>query len=204
MAGLADSSQPPLLPAQPPGQPPPGDPLPRRAQLLHAIAQCNAYSATLPPDSNWLRGILWPLVGRLGAEDREALFEDAAPFSTVSAIFPSAACLNHSCEPNCQTKAAWVEGEEAPRAMVIARRAIAAGEELTSSYLPLLGQQAGSVAQRRRELLLSYRFACACSRCRREEPRAGTPQDPLAVHFPHGKGLDASPLVRRGGALWSA
>ena len=197
----AGGAAPALLPSLPPGLADgPGAAIPRRAQLLHAITRCNGHAATLPPDGNWLRGLLWPLLGRLGAGDRDRLFEDAAPFSQLTAQFAGAALLNHSCEPNCQTSAQWLEGEPAPRAVVIAKRALAAGEECTCSYLPLA--PGGGVAARRRELLLSYRFACACARCVREEPRAGTPADPLAAHFPLGAGLDARVEVRRGGALW--
>ena len=203
IAAAADTFTPPLLPELPADLA--GDPaqaVPRRAQLLHCISQCNGHSADLPPDCQWLRGILWPLLGRLEEEDRDRLFDDPTPFSSVTAQFAAAACLNHSCEPNCAMRTQWLEGEAAPRALIAAKRDLAAGEECTQSYLPLDIWE-GDVTARRRELLLTYRFACTCARCRREEPRAGTPQDPLAGHFPLGAGLDAQPEVRRGGAMWT-
>ncbi len=178
------------------------DAVPRRAQLLHAIFQCNAHSAALPPDGQWLRGLLWPQLARISsAEDRDRLFDDEAPFSAVAAVFPGGACFNHSCVPNCSVRAEWIEGQEAPQLAVHAARDIAVGEELTYSYA---AKSAKGVRQRRRDLLLTYRFRCCCELCRSEEPRAGLAGDPLEGSFPWGAGLDARADVQRGGAQWAA
>jgi hypothetical protein len=78
------------------------------------------------------------------------------------AFFPLVSALNHSCEPNCQV--AYLEDGEA---LVFALRNIAAGEELTISYiyvhLPLA---------ERRQQLQSYGFVCQCPRCLAEEDQA--------------------------------
>jgi hypothetical protein len=191
MAGLADSSQPPLLPAQPPGQPPPGDPLPRRAQLLHAIAQCNAFATALPAeDSPWKRALLWPLLARLQSmADRERMFDERAPLSYLSAYFVLGSLFNHSCAPTvAYSRCAWEEGQEAPRMRFVAARGIARGEEAVHSYIE---SSAGAEA-RRKKLLLTYRFRCGCSRCVEEVGAlaAGGSGDPLAPHFPHGLGAE--------------
>lgn len=71
------------------------------------------------------------------------------------AFFPLLSTLNHSCEPNCQV--AYLEDGQA---LVFALRDIAAGEELSISYiyrhLPLAERQ---------QQLRSYGFVCACPRC---------------------------------------
>jgi hypothetical protein len=199
-----EGMQPQLLPTLPPGEAAEeegggSNAVPRRAQLLHAIFQCNAHAAALPEDGQWLRGLLWPLLGRIeSAQDRERLFDDERPFSAVAALFAGGACFNHSCQPNCLVKAQWVEGQEAPQLAICAARDIAAGEELTYSYTV----ETPSVRERRRELLLTYRFRCCCAKCRSEEPLAGLEGDPLAQCFPYGFGLDAQADVQRGGALW--
>lgn len=121
------------------------------------------------------------------------MFDDAEPLSCVSAFFPLGALFNHACGASREVgpavryfDCAFHEGEEAPRIRFVAARAIEAGEEVTHAYLdPTL-----DVEERRYKLLLTYRFACACGRCREEEPRAGTAEDPLAGHFPHGAGAD--------------
>lgn len=166
------------------------DAIPARVQLLQAIAQCNAFSAALPADdSPWKRALLWPLLGRLrvGA-DRERLFDDPTPFSAVSALFPLGALFNHACgEANVgYEECAWEEGAPAPHVRFVARRAIAAGEELCHSYI----SGVPATAERRKKLLLTYRFACACAACVADEPLAGTAGDPLAAHFPNGVGAE--------------
>ena len=181
-----------------------GEPrVPRRAQLLAAVFQCNAFCAALPEDdSPWKRALLWPLVGRLQEPgDRERLFEDAAPLSAVSALFVVGALFNHTCgEPNVgYAGCAWEEGAPAPTVRFTATRDVEPGEELFHSYLydPHGDDDA---AARRMKLLLTYRFRCACERCRAQVPAAGTPEDPLATHFPWGPGVEgALAFFERGG-----
>lgn len=176
------------------------DAVPPRAQLLAAVAQSNAFSAALPDaDSDWKRALLWPLLGRLRvAADRERLFDDDAPFAAVNAFFVCGAAFNHACAaPAAAADVRWEEGAPAPAARFVAARDIAAGEEVTISYadadLP--------AAERRRKLLLTYRFACACAACVAEDPRAGTPADELAGAFPDGAGAAAqASFFARGGA----
>lgn len=195
----------------------PSNAVPPRVQLLGAIAQCNAFQVPLPlEDSSWKRALLWPLVVRVAdASDRDALFEDPEPLSSVSAFFPLSALLNHSCDPAAAIDCEWPEGAPAPRACVRALRYIPAGTEVTHSYLrastlgspadatgaaagsPTLGAIASSgstlpLEERRRTLLGTYGFVCCCLCCASEMPGAGKAgHDPLldAGHFPEGVGL---------------
>nr|CCC89425.1 conserved hypothetical protein [Trypanosoma congolense IL3000] len=64
--------------------------------------------------------------------------------------------FNHSCSPNCA-----IQGE-----FIVTTRVIAAGEELTISYMP---QLYWPVALRREELANTYYFHCSCERCRDNE-----------------------------------
>lgn len=196
------------MPETPPGVPPTtedgaGNAVPRRAQLLHAIAQCNAFTSRLPPDVEepeseeehaskaWLGGLLWPLLGRMtSAGDRERLFDDEAPLQYVPAYFPAGALMNHSCAPNASfAGCGWGVGEACPTLRMTALVDIAQGEEVTTAY-GYVGEDARGVEERRYKLLLTYRFACACRACVEEEPRAGTLDDPLRAHFTQGAGLD--------------
>ena len=191
-------------PATPPGLlATPGNAVPPRAQLIGALAQCNAFQVPLPcDDSPWKRALLWPALGRIvEAADRDALFDDDAPLSAVSAFFPLAALLNHSCTPDAVVDCGWAEGAPAPRATVRAVRAVPEGTEVTHAYVDpaTLG-----AAERRATLLVTYGFVCACGRCAAEVPHAGTSgADPLldAGHFPEGVGLRGrAAFFARGGA----
>lgn len=173
--------------------PPRPTPMPPRVQLLQAIAQSNAFCAALPAeDSEWKRGLLWPLLGRIQeVSDRERFFDDLRPFSNVSAFFPLGALFNHSCAPNVlYNDCSWEEGEAAPRITFVAAKDIGAGEEMLHSYI----DSGSPVGERRKKLLLTYRFACVCARCVAEGGEVGEEvgveggKDPLAKHFPHGRG----------------
>lgn len=73
-----------------------------------------------------------------------------------AAVFPLVSGINHSCDPNCEV--AYVEDNGV---MIVARRPIAAGEELTISYVdPEMDDE-----DRREELEETYGFECACSKC---------------------------------------
>ena len=71
-------------------------------------------------------------------------------------MFPLVSGINHSCDPNCEV--AYVEDNGV---MIVARRPIAAGEELTISYVdPEMDDE-----DRREELEETYGFECACPKC---------------------------------------
>ena len=73
-----------------------------------------------------------------------------------AAVFPLVSGINHSCDPNCEV--AYVEDNGV---MIVARRPIAAGEELTISYVdPEMDDE-----DRREELEETYGFECACPKC---------------------------------------
>jgi hypothetical protein len=84
------------------------------------------------------------------------------------ALFPGIAMVNHDCNPCART---FQEGEaaeggggggEQPRRRVLeARRDIAAGEEVTISYVPTTWVKPARAAR----LAASWGFACACARC---------------------------------------
>lgn len=195
------------LPSLPPGLPPAAEreeacpqAMPPRVQLLQAIAQCNAFATALPAeDSPWKRALLWPMLGRMqSVEDRERLFDEPTPFAYLSAYFPLGSLFNHSCAPSvAYTECSWEEGAPAPTVTFVALRALAAGEEATHSYI----DSSLPVASRRKKLLLTYRFACACSRCQQEMGEEGEGgEDPLRQHFPHGLGPEGlAAYYARGG-----
>jgi hypothetical protein len=176
------------------------DSVPPRAQLLQAVFQCNAFSASLPEeDSAWRRALLWPLLGRLqDAADRERLFDDPAPLSMLSALFVVGALFNHACEPNVEyTACSFAEGDDAPRVVFRALTDVAEGEELCHSYI----DATIPVQERRKKLLLTYRFACRCALCEREEPTLVNGADALARHVPLGRGVEGlQSFFARGGA----
>ena len=79
-----------------------------------------------------------------------------------TALFDRLACINHSCAPNAEV---WPSRDGSHEARLVARRAIAAGDEVTISYIDA-NQRAG-VRERRRELC-EYGFVCACAKCEAE------------------------------------
>ena len=79
-----------------------------------------------------------------------------------TALFDRLACLNHSCAPNAEV---WPSVDGSHDARLVARRAIAPGEELTISYID--ANQRTGVRQRRRELS-EYSFTCDCEKCKQE------------------------------------
>ncbi|EEC50918.1 predicted protein [Phaeodactylum tricornutum CCAP 1055/1] len=85
----------------------------------------------------------------------------------IVAVFPLTARINHSCVPNAQVQSQeFVDA----RIDVVALRDIAAGEEITISYIGC-GRTSGSksTSRRRRELLAKYLFTCECPRCTAKE-----------------------------------
>lgn len=111
-----------------------------------------------------------------GADARSSSFtQGGAPsedglHATGVALYDTATKLNHSCAPNVcfQPNAGPVA------ASVVALRAIAAGEELLTSYIRLENVEEGDgnkrlAAQRRRRFLEThYGFTCCCPRCSAE------------------------------------
>lgn len=71
-------------------------------------------------------------------------------------------CCNHSCDPNADACGA------SHRMELTARRDIAAGEEVTCSYLGDDGIQ-WPLERRRAALQKNYMFLCTCPKCAREE-----------------------------------
>ena len=99
-----------------------------------------------------------------GAAPQSARF----PHVNGTALFALISQMNHSCVPNVQV--AYVGGSHT--AAVIAKQALAPGEELCINYvdvdLPLI---------ERRDALRHYGFVCTCAKCEseaREEARGGS------------------------------
>ena len=79
------------------------------------------------------------------------------------AVYPAVAMANHSCLPSARAsqEGAGEADEAVPRRVLEARRDLAAGEEVTISYIPVTWMR----APRRRVLQTSWGFACDCPRC---------------------------------------
>ena len=77
-------------------------------------------------------------------------------------LFKDAACMNHSCVPNCKT----VPTTEAMKIAVITLRDIPVGEELCISYIDA-DTTTGRPFARERDLR-AYNFTCLCSACKEE------------------------------------
>jgi hypothetical protein len=70
------------------------------------------------------------------------------------ALYPRVALINHACQPNV------LNVDTAEGRKIIAARDIAAGEELFTTYIPLLADTAA-----RQERLAQYGFQCDCDAC---------------------------------------
>jgi hypothetical protein len=83
------------------------------------------------------------------------------------AVYAAVALANHCCLPNARAsqeggaEALGGDGAPPPRRLLEARRDIAAGEEVTISYVPVTWMR----RPRRRALEATWGFACACPRC---------------------------------------
>ena len=97
------------------------------------------------------------------------------------ALFEVAGLMNHSCDANSVVYFN-VDGT----IVVLARRFIDVGEELTWSYLN--GLEHLSVRSRRKQLLKFCNFTCKCERCRREAMSSFSFEDAFDVAEP-GVGL---------------
>lgn len=87
-------------------------------------------------------------------------------------IYPRAALLNHSCEPNCLLRYEFTEN--GPHLSIIALKDIDADEELTHSYCDSTSPR----AIRQRSLRAIHGFTCDCFAC----TIASHPTDQLANH----------------------
>lgn len=88
---------------------------------------------------------------------------DACGKEVGCALLPTASMFNHSCEPSCKLRHP-LGGSSGGRSLeFVAARAIAAGEQLTISYV----DAALPREERRARLAESYYFDCACARCTR-------------------------------------
>lgn len=139
----------------------------RRRQALEAAAA--------PLDAAWFAGVLarlhvnafrvtcvqaLPQLGSM-AEAAAAVFAgaDSAGVSG-SAAYLFASLFNHSCEPNLDVCFPDNDG----RLVLTAARDIAAGEQLTISYI----DETAAVAARQDLLRFAYGFTCSCQACRDE------------------------------------
>ncbi|KAI3436369.1 hypothetical protein D9Q98_002422 [Chlorella vulgaris] len=105
-------------------------------------------------------------------EEQAAAFEVAGPFIDSlpeelpgcegSGFYALHSCCNHSCSPNAE--AFKRDEDEDGSAVILALRAIKAGEEITLSYIDEEAQ-----LEERQQQLADYGFRCACDRCTAEE-----------------------------------
>ena len=79
-----------------------------------------------------------------------------------TALFSIQSGFNHDCDPNAQPYKG--ERDVTGACVIVARKNIAAGEEITMSYLD---DNSKSLAERN-ESLRDYGFTCACARCEGE------------------------------------
>ena len=86
------------------------------------------------------------------------LLPRSIPAALSTALYPRIACLNHDCRPNAEVNWLGVTSE----ATLLARRAIACGEEITISYID---ENERSGFRKRRASLRAYGFDCECSKC---------------------------------------
>jgi len=80
-------------------------------------------------------------------------------------MVPFVALCNHSCSPNVEVDFRHEEDRPGLFCSVTATRTIAVGEELNIQYTPVI---ATPYAKRQAELLRTWGFTCACTRCSAE------------------------------------
>lgn len=95
---------------------------------------------------------------RAAAPLLDALDTDYDTACEGSGFYALHSCANHSCNPN-----AVVEGDSSGEAVVLACRAIKAGEEVCISYI-----EEEAPYRERQAALADYGFACVCERCAEE------------------------------------
>ena len=99
---------------------------------------------------------------RVAAADIDDLRE-ALPALSGTALLSTICAANHSCRPNATVVWGAEEVGGALVAKLLATRHIAAGEELTFSYIDTEAPLAA-----RRRMLRDYGFECACEKCAEE------------------------------------
>jgi hypothetical protein len=104
---------------------------------------------------------------------------DALHSAIGEGIYPCAALLNHSCNPNCILSFKLDNNElskktfHQPLLQIIACRDIVGGEELTHCYVDLML----STKERQARLLKTHGFLCHCKRCVEGECLVLLPRD---------------------------
>lgn len=83
--------------------------------------------------------------------------------ATACGIFPECSRFNHSCVPNAAYSWDGIRSKE----NIYAVKDIAAGEQITVSYLGSKGNECRS--SRQLKLMLSWRFYCCCEACNKSE-----------------------------------
>lgn len=89
---------------------------------------------------------------------REALGDSYDQPCEGTAFYALQSCINHSCDPN--THAMKSGEDEDGSAVLLAKRGIAPGEEVTISYI----DESLDFAERS-AALQDYGFVCGCRRC---------------------------------------
>lgn len=88
----------------------------------------------------------------------------AQPDHPLRVLLLLGSMLNHSCLPSTTWRSSWDGSARCPVYRVYTTRPLAAGEELTVSYLTD-AQLNMHPSRRKAELWRRYEFECACSRC---------------------------------------
>lgn len=83
---------------------------------------------------------------------------------TGSALFPTLLLLNHSCDTN--TLRLNINGNQV---MMVAKRSIRAGEEVTDNYG--IHHLSYSLEERQEKLMKGFAFCCWCTACQKDFPR---------------------------------
>lgn len=97
----------------------------------------------------------------------DALGDSYAAGCEGSCFYALQSCMNHSCDPNTHAyKRAGVDTDGS--AIILAKRAIEAGEEICISYI-----EESEPHHVRQSMLEDYAFTCSCSRCRADLASTG-------------------------------
>ena len=127
------------------------------AARLDADALDALRDAGADPDAAAWRERVLALMGRYLSNAHELAATDAV------GVFPLASMINHDCAPNCELAV-----DASGVLYVRGARAVAAGEELSYSYIDAADLRK-TAAARRRVLSRAFHFRCACARCRAED-----------------------------------
>lgn len=108
------------------------------------------------PEKDAVEAVTQPLL--------DALDKDYSLPLEGNAFYGLQSLLNHDCDPNCYAfkRDTDVNGD----AVILARRGIEEGEELTISYC-----EEAATLKERRAALADYGFVCTCTKCERDAER---------------------------------